>query len=638
MAKNTWVAYIGDRTPDKSLSEDKIKSALRLQIAGYYSDQEVKIQKLGKAIFGQLIESGSKSDPVICDNSENQKNIYVTSYRNYFVSSYSSLYSMFTPTELYDSKERLTIGEEQIFGDLYDVEGPHEIYNNAFQKFRERGLEKLLRHGSFTYVNYNESTDEYFACCGKKQGKKKGYNPKIYYSFLNDDKTNIVMSNDRNVIIELGKTIYTLPDNAYMVNGEIKGLIKEGDFSEEKKSKDIFAETLNNVIKQMAYGSLKDYEESFIESLEEITEKYVNEFDINKIITKKQRDILIDDVKHAVLTSVRSDLDASNVVHTAVEQFQQQLNESCKQKIDEYMATIYVPKVHIITRKNNEAKKVEGVFHEKFSDILSTVELNEPTMLVGPAGSGKNVAVGQVADSLDLKMYYTNNANNEFKLLGYMDAAGKYHETPFYKAFTEGGVFFLDEIDASDPSALIVVNSGLANGYMFFPNSPEPVKMHPNFRIVAAANTWGKGADLQYVGRNALDGSTMDRFDTIFFDYDEKMESVLYPDNEVLDFMWNFRKAVFDTKTPHIVSTRGIGKLYSKKKNGISIDSAISQNVVKGLSMDHLSILVGKLEDMNTISEDNQYLENVKKLVLKKTPKQNVQKLVGEEDEYDLPF
>ena len=88
-----------------------------------------------------------------------------------------------------------------------------------------------------------------------------------------------------------------------------------------------------------------------------------------------------------------------------------------------------------------------------------------------------------------------------------------------------GGIFFLDEIDNSDPSALIVINSALANGYMAFPH--ETIDRHKDFRIIAAANTWGKGADLQYVGRNALDGATLDRFDNIFFDYDTKLERAL---------------------------------------------------------------------------------------------------------------
>lgn len=628
MANKVWVACIGNLIDsDKTKTELALTNELELQTLDYDTWTNIEIKRYGKMTVGRILASTGEDTHVNRRDTKDNKNyVYIANYED--------------EIESYDD---LKVGEQKIF-DAYFVPGQYEYYDIAFQKFKEKGLEKLLKHTSFSYVNYNEDTGEYFACSGKKDNCDNS-DSKIYYCFLNDDKSNIIMSNDRNVIINQAGEIYELPDNSYMVNGEIKSLITKIEVKQEQEETednpvDMFTEMLYKLVDDIADGKIEEYEEKLVESLEQIMDKYIAEFNVNKIISKKQRDFLIDDVKKAVFLSIRNDIKVNNVVDIAIEKFEEKIKNGINEKIDEYMSTIYVPKVHVITRKDNSLKQVEGVFHENFPDILSSVELNEPTMLVGPAGSGKNVAVGQVADALDLKMYYTNNANNEFKLLGYMDATGKYHETPFYKAFTQGGVFFLDEIDASDPAALIVVNSGLANGYMFFPNSSEPVEMNPDFRIVAAANTWGKGADLQYVGRNALDGSTMDRFDTIFFDYDEKMESVLYPDDEILEFMWNFRKAVFDTKTPHIVSTRGIKKVYSKKINGVPVEKAVSQNIVKGLSTDYLSLLIGKLDEMETVKEDNEYLQNVKKLVLKPTQNTDFQ-LVDDGDDSDedgLPF
>ena len=44
--------------------------------------------------------------------------------------------------------------------------------------------------------------------------------------------------------------------------------------------------------------------------------------------------------------------------------------------------------------------------------------------------------------------------------------------------------------------------------------------------ILAAANTWGRGGDQQYVGRNQLDAATLDRFvlSTLHVDYDTDLE------------------------------------------------------------------------------------------------------------------
>jgi hypothetical protein len=60
---------------------------------------------------------------------------------------------------------------------------------------------------------------------------------------------------------------------------------------------------------------------------------------------------------------------------------------------------------------------------------------------------------------------------------------------------------------------------------MAFPDAM--VKAHPNFRMIAAANTYGNGASRQYVGRNQLDAATLDRFCTLSWDIDDKIEEAL---------------------------------------------------------------------------------------------------------------
>ena len=132
-------------------------------------------------------------------------------------------------------------------------------------------------------------------------------------------------------------------------------------------------------------------------------------------------------------------------------------------------------------------------------------------MLTGAAGTGKNVICKQVAQALGLKFYFSNAVTQEYKLTGFTDANGRYQPTQFYKAFTEGGVFMLDEIDASIPEVLVILNSAIANGYFDFPAPIGYVDAHPDFRVVAAGNTTGNGADFEYVGRNQLDASSLEQ-------------------------------------------------------------------------------------------------------------------------------
>jgi hypothetical protein len=107
-------------------------------------------------------------------------------------------------------------------------------------------------------------------------------------------------------------------------------------------------------------------------------------------------------------------------------------------------------------------------------------------------------------------------------LLGYRDAVGEYRTSAFRHIYENGGVFLFDEIDNSNPNTLAVVNNALANHSAEFPDGR--VAKHPDTKVVAAANTIGKGASAQYVGRMAIDAATLDRFAFIPWDLDEELE------------------------------------------------------------------------------------------------------------------
>jgi cobaltochelatase CobS len=94
--------------------------------------------------------------------------------------------------------------------------------------------------------------------------------------------------------------------------------------------------------------------------------------------------------------------------------------------------------------------------------------------------------------------------------------------------YENGGVFLLDEIDAADANAMVAINAALANRVMANPNGKVHVR-HDKCFILAAANTWGRGGDHQYVGRNQLDAATLDRFvlSTIGVEYDLELEVTL---------------------------------------------------------------------------------------------------------------
>jgi hypothetical protein len=280
------------------------------------------------------------------------------------------------------------------------------------------------------------------------------------------------------------------------------------------------------------------------------------------------------------------------------------LKPSIVQMVNNYLAEqgVALRTVQVVV-DDTVRHEVSGLFHKDFEKVLKLVSRDIPTMLVGPAGSGKNVCIKQVADTLGLEMYYTNNVSNEFKITGFVDAGGVYHETEFYKAFKNGGVFFLDEIDSSDPSALIILNSAISNGYVTFPH--EKVERHPDFRCVAAANTWGNGRDFRYVGRNALDVTSLDRFVSIIFDYDEALEKALYPNESILEFVWEARKKAFENQIRHIFSTRTIKYAYEMEEAGFELDTIIQSVIIKEMNADDINTII---KNMNLDRHGNPYM------------------------------
>ena len=228
------------------------------------------------------------------------------------------------------------------------------------------------------------------------------------------------------------------------------------------------------------------------------------------------------------------------------------------------------------------------VKHEKFDMIKACIENDIPVYLAGPAGSGKNYTLEQISWELGLEFYFTNSVQQEYKLTGFIDAGGVYHETEFYKAFKNGGIFFLDEMDASIPEVLVLLNAAIANRYFEFPNGK--IKAHKNFRVVAAGNTVGSGADEMYTGRLVLDQATLDRFAIIDFGYDRNIEMHIAKGNkELVDFVEAIRTEAETNGIRATFSYRCIGMVTKLERTGLNLKDVLAIAVFKGMEKDTIN-------------------------------------------------
>ena len=243
----------------------------------------------------------------------------------------------------------------------------------------------------------------------------------------------------------------------------------------------------------------------------------------------------------------------------------------------------HVQTIHIETA-NQPTIEIDGPVHEAFHEIVTYVRNNENVCMVGPSGSGKTTIAHQIAKAVSQTYFSTSALLTKEELMGYKDVTGTYVTSTLRRAADEGGVFNFEELDDSAPEAIIpfhVILDREPGRPVDFPDGM--VEMHPDFRVLAAANTYGKGADRMYVGRTQLDAATIERFAMVYVDYDEKLEDALVSNKDWLKTVRSYRYAVESLGIRHVISPRASIKGSKMLAAGLTITQCEDALVWKGL-------------------------------------------------------
>ena len=286
------------------------------------------------------------------------------------------------------------------------------------------------------------------------------------------------------------------------------------------------------------------------------------------------------------------------------------------------------PRTIILKRWDGKKKTLKAARHYAYEEVLLLASRRKNIFLPGPAGCGKSHLAKQVAKDLDLN-YYSINCSagmSEGHLTGrllpmapqqerlieaYKWFAGKkipndaaailasagagsfeYIMVSYVKAYKYGGLFLADELDAADSNVLLSINTSLSNGYLVLPNNPnEPeIPKHKDFVFIGAANTFGRGADRLYVGRNQLDEAYLDRFKigTVEMDYDPQLERTLCPDDDLRERLQGYRQRVRENRLERIVSSRFLEEAYEMKTECGWDDEKIDSKLFSGWTQDEI--------------------------------------------------
>jgi cobaltochelatase CobS len=266
----------------------------------------------------------------------------------------------------------------------------------------------------------------------------------------------------------------------------------------------------------------------------------------------------------------------------------------------EKAAAEFIPRPVEVHLPDGKVTRVTGHTHEVLPELLLALGARCHVLLVGPAGTGKSMLATHAAEALGLQLQAISLGPTTpmSKVFGYFDAHGNYHDTPFRRAFEHGGVMLLDELDNGHPGLLAELNQALALGVCAF--ADRMVAAHPDFRLVATGNTYGTGGDRQYVGRQALDAATLDRFVTIDVPVDENLEERvamgLAPGRkrlvrQLLTEVRRLRELATDKHLPVMFSPRVSYDGARLLAAGATYEQVLSWRVIRGLSSAHRTAL-----------------------------------------------
>lgn len=164
---------------------------------------------------------------------------------------------------------------------------------------------------------------------------------------------------------------------------------------------------------------------------------------------------------------------------------------------------------------------------ENWEDIAIGIEDKEPIYIAGPTGCGKTAGVMELGAALNQPVRRIQ-LNRDFKVGEFVgrgtletDEQGNtvtgWKDGVLTEAMRNGWWLLLDEMDQAHPDVLMKLQAILEGAPLVLTeNFGEVVNPHEDFRIIATANTMGRGDETGlYAGAKVMNEATLDRFGVV---------------------------------------------------------------------------------------------------------------------------
>jgi cobaltochelatase CobS len=252
------------------------------------------------------------------------------------------------------------------------------------------------------------------------------------------------------------------------------------------------------------------------------------------------------------------------------------------------------------------------VWTEPCRDVAEAIEHNERVLLYGPSGTGKSSLVRQIAALVNrpVRRVSLNGETSVADFVGHW-TVNENKQTVFVRgilpqAMENGFILQLDEVDAMQPEIGFVLQQVLEpGGHLLLTDTGEDVAPHPDFRLVATANTLGFGSDsgLYASGTHTLNFSWLDRWDVVVhFDYLPAKEEVAllrmrHPSLQA-DLLKRIVKAATDLRKSHaeealtsVITTRRLLALCARLERGNDVKRALSVCVLNKAPTEDVKVI-----------------------------------------------